>query len=95
MVSFRIVMATLSITMISANAALAFEVDQSAATSSNAARLGDPDDKIPFPHVADDGTPPSNNFQAQSVGNTGISFGITPSNSQTDAFQRAQDRMQQ
>lgn len=81
---------------VASNAAFALTVDQTAATNKDgSARFGDPDDKIPFPHVADDGTPPTSNFQAQAVGNTGMSFGLTPSNSQPDAFQRAQENQQQ
>ena len=76
----------------------ALTIDEDSAQSSAAARFGDPDNKIPFPHMADDGTPPSANFQAQPIGNnTNLSFGITgPSNNnQPSAFQRAQERMQQ
>ena len=62
----------------------------------SAANFGDPDDKIPFPHVADDGSQPSGNFQMQPIGNSGASFGFSgSSNDNTSAFQRAQDRMQQ
>jgi hypothetical protein len=94
--SFRLAITTLLLTAtLGSQCAFAFEVDQTAGTNQDgSSRFSDPDDKIPFPHIADDGQP-SNNFQAQPVGNSGISFGFTPSNSGSDAFQRAQDRMQQ
>jgi len=77
------------------HAAAALEIDQTTGTNKDgSSRFGDPDDAISFPHVSDDGQP-SNNFQAQPIGNSGVSFGFTPSNAGADAFQRAQDRMQQ
>jgi hypothetical protein len=80
-----------------AHNASALTIDQSnGTTGSAAANFGDPDDKIPFPHVADDGSQPSGNFQMQPIGNSGASFGFSgSSNDNTSAFQRAQDRMQQ
>ena len=77
--------------------AFALSVDTSTGSNNDGSAKfgGDPDDKIPFPHVADDGTQPSSNFQSQAVGNSGVSFGLTPSSGAPDAFQRAQDRMQQ
>ena len=79
--------------------ASAFTLDQSeGAGNAGAAKLADPDDKIPFPHMTDDGQP-SNNFQGQPIGNSGLSFSLTPpstgGNSGPDAFERAKDRMQQ
>ena len=78
------------------NTASALSVDKTTNSKSDgSAKFDDPDDKIPFPHVGDDGSQPSSNFQAQPVGNSGVSFGLTPSNSQPDAFQRAQENQQQ
>ena len=75
--------------------ASALSIDNTTATKSDgSSKFEDPDDTIPFPHIGDDGQP-TNNFQAQPVGNTGMSFSLTPSNAEPDAFQRAQDRMQQ
>jgi len=76
--------------------AMALTVDESTGTTANgAAKFGDPDDKIPYPHVSDDGQP-SNNFQSQQIGNSGASFSLTPSSGNNPgAFERAQQRMQQ
>ena len=77
--------------------ALALTVDDTTTSGRNGASLaGDPDDKIPYPHVADDGASPPTNFQGQPVGNSGVSFNLAPAaTTQDNAFQRAQDRMQQ
>ena len=75
----------------------AFTVDEGASNKNAAANFNDPDDKIPYPHIADDGRP-SNNFQGQPVGNGSVSFGFTssaPSSAEPNAFERAQQRMQQ
>jgi len=78
------------------HSAFALSIDTTTGTNADgSAKFDDPDEKIPFPHVADDGTPPASNFQAQPVGNTGISFGLTPSNGERDTFQRAQENRQQ
>ena len=75
--------------------AFAFSVDETSANNKDgSAKFSDPDDKIPFPHVADDGQP-TNNFQAQPVGNSGVSFSLTPSRgNEPDAFRRAQENRQ-
>ena len=78
--------------------ASAFSVDEVGGTNKDgSSRLADPDDKIPFPHVADDGNQSSGNVQPNGSGS--FSFGIAPtngsSNSGADAFERAKDRMQQ
>ena len=98
MQSLRLAIATMLLTAaFGMNTVSALSVDTSTTTNSDGSAKfgGDPDDKIPFPHVADDGSQPSNNFQAQPVGNSGVSFGLTPSSAEPDAFQRAQQRMQQ
>jgi len=74
-----------------AQGAYAFSVDTSSGVSRDgASNFGDPDDKIPFPHVADDGRMSN---QLQSSG--GVSVGVTNSNNSGNAFQGAMDRMQQ
>src|SRR5579884_3785535 len=63
-----------------AQSASALSVDQTTGTNRDGSpKFADPDDKIPFPHVADDGSQPqpANNFQGQPVGNSGMSFGLT------------------
>ena len=86
----------LTSTFVSVSAS-AFSVDE-VGNSKNAANFNDPDDKIPYPHIADDGKP-SNNFQGKQVGNGSVTFGFTssaPSSSnEPSAFERAQQRMQQ
>ena len=76
--------------------AMALSVDNNADASGNAAKFGDPDDKIPFPHMADDGQP--SHSGAQPIGNTGASFsfsGSSSNNNDQGSFERAQQRMQQ
>jgi hypothetical protein len=78
-----------------AHSAVALQIDQSTGTNSDgSSKFDDPDDKIPFPHIADDGQP-SNNFQGQPIGNSGASFSLAPSSGEPSAFERAQERMQQ
>ena len=90
-----IAIAALLTSSLAAHNALALTIDQTTGTNSDgSAKFDDPDDKIPFPHMADDGQP-TNNFQAQPVGNTGMSFGLTPSRAEPDAFQRSQENRQQ
>jgi hypothetical protein len=77
--------------LLSAASASAFTLDNK--TNNNAdgtARFSDPDSNIPFPHVADDGSQSQANFQPDSA-----SFGFAPLSSNSDAFERAQNRMQQ
>ncbi len=76
------------------HSASALEIDNSTGNKASA-NFSDPDYTIPFPHVADDGSPPSANFQMQPVGQSGVSFGLTSGNARPDAFSRAQERMQQ
>lgn len=98
---FRLI--TISVLMVSSIAihnASALTIDQNTGTNvDGSSKFVDPDDKIPFPHVADDGDQSSNNssnsFQSSTDGNGGVYFGLTPSNGDTDAFHRAQERMQQ
>jgi hypothetical protein len=95
MSSLRIAAITLLLTMFGAHSVSALSIDTTTGTNADgSAKFDDPDDKIPFPYVADDGTAPSSNFQAQPMGNTGLSFGLTPSNGERDAFQRAQENRQ-
>jgi hypothetical protein len=89
----KLFLTTAIIASLGIHCAYALTVDSTTGAGSNASNFNDPDDKIPFPHVADDGQP--SNFQAQPVGNSGLSFSLSPAHEDTNAFQRAQDRMQQ
>ena len=75
--------------------AYAFSVDGNGDTGRNVgARFGDPDDAIPFPHVADDGQLSGNAQRGSSENGNGV-MSLSPSAGSDDAFARAQNRMQQ
>ena len=97
MLSLRFVAVTLLLVVSATHSASALSIDEAAGTNKDGSpRFSDPDDRIPFPHVADDGQPSSSyNLQSQPVGNSGLSFGLTSSASEPDAFERAKARMQQ
>ncbi len=45
-----------ALAVVAPHAAMAFDVDTTSATQKDGtAKFGDPDDKVPYPHVADDG----------------------------------------
>ena len=91
-----VAMAAIMASSLGFHSVFALSIDKTTGTNADgSAKFDDPDDKIPFPHVADDGTPPASNFQAQPIGSTDISFGLTPSNGEHDTFQRAQENRQQ
>ena len=91
---FRFMIASMLIASLSITDASAFTVDQGGGRSAGAAHLSDPEDAIPFPHIADDGQV-SQGFGTNLTGNGTLSFGVTSTNAQPDAFGRAQDRMGQ
>jgi len=91
---FRLAITIALIAAFGIHGAAALEIENITGNKA-AANFSDPDDKIPFPHVADDGSQPSANFQMQPVGRSGVSFGLTPNNAEPDAFSRAQERQMQ
>lgn len=93
----RFIPAFVIVTLIASGASALTIEDKAGRNADGSSRFDDPDNAIPFPHVADDGSmQPGNNFQMQPAGNSGASFGFTgKGNSDFDAFQRAQERMQQ
>jgi len=97
MSSFRLIaLSALFATSFAIPVASALTVDENGHTAASTTNLVDPDDRIPFPHIGDDGQ--AANFQSSQDQDGGLSFSLTGGNNndnQGSAFERAQQRMQQ
>lgn len=89
MLSFRIsALSLLLVATLGIPTASALTIDDNGRITGSAASLNAPDDQVPYPHLDDNGQP-SHDFHSQGT----VSF--SPGHDQSDAFERAQQRMQQ